>query len=147
MRLSASVAALTVNPEEVIVLGGLMAEHDTYDVRRNIEVRGQRCTGPSQVVARPTARSRSREDRFRPTIPVVQFGLSRTRKYKGTPVRPISHRFQHRSCLSRQRDDMRQRRHLFFSRATSCILSSPGGDRPDTRVKIELVPRRRTDFI
>ena len=31
-----TIAALIVNPEEVIALGGLVAEHDAYDVRRNI---------------------------------------------------------------------------------------------------------------
>src|SRR5438552_2681780 len=125
-----TIAALIVNPQQVIALGGLMAEHDAYDVRCNIKFRGQRGAGPSQVMARPTARSRPLEDRLRPAIPVVEFAAMGVRKYK-LPLRlSLPHLHQHRNGLARQGDNVRLGWNLLFSRPAARVLTPPRGDGP-----------------
>src|ERR1700722_2662499 len=59
-----TIPTLAVNPQEVIVLGGLVAKQDAYDVRREVEFSGQGGAGSPQVVSRPTARTRPFEGRL-----------------------------------------------------------------------------------
>src|SRR5262245_29190053 len=142
------IAALVVDPEELVVPRVLVAEQYAYDVRSSTEFRRQRRARPSQVMSCPAARPRLLEDDLRPAIPVVQFATSCIRKYKVTtgPV-SLSHLRQHQDGLPRQRDDVRLRRCMLFACTAACVLSPPGGDRPVAGGNVYLVPGSRTDFV
>src|ERR1700674_4335268 len=107
-----------------------MAEHDTYDVRWNIEFGGQRGTGPSQVVARPTARSRPLEDGLRPAIPVVELAAVGVWEDKILWAFSFAHHGEHRNGLARQGDNVRLDWNLLFSHSAAGVFPPPRSDRP-----------------
>src|SRR5262245_33916082 len=81
------IAALVVDPEELVVPRVLVAEQDAYDVRSSTEFRRQRRARPSQVMSCPAARPRLLVDHLRPAIPVGHLVYSQIQGH-------------HRSCLA-----------------------------------------------